>query len=407
MQLLIKRNILSTVIGDVALVMSFWMVFLILSWLCFQHSHSSLWLGVLGFCINIPFLLCPFFGVFADKYNKKKLVLIGLGLFLLPVLYLGLAYQYWHLGLTAILVLGLIFGTIFAFLRPAENAMTKEIVATPAQLHTTTALTTSSIKVSQLLAAVLNGILLLGGLAFAILGVPILLVISILAFSLVKLIAYRTTRSQQQTHVGEIGFRQGVCYILGRRGYWSILLVSAIAEMVVVSVLFQLPVFTHQYNEHHAIYVLNAFYLAGGLGGLIGGFIANCILPRSTGLMKAAAFFLMLMAVALVIFALYNNLWIRLLAMLVLDGSWIVVGTKCNVSMQLLVNDTYRGRAMGMLLMGNIGLSPLAILLVGFTSEYLGVFLALISISFILFIVAVWYLRMLPHFRQELSTALL
>src|SRR5512134_2355018 len=53
-----------------------WMQMVAMSWLVYRLSGSASMLGVIGFVSQVPtFVLAPFAGVLADRWNRQRLLL--------------------------------------------------------------------------------------------------------------------------------------------------------------------------------------------------------------------------------------------------------------------------------------------------------------------------------------------
>src|SRR6201999_2282495 len=54
-----------------------WITRVATSWLVYRLTGSELLLGVVGFCGQIPtLLLAPFAGVFVDRYNRHRILVV-------------------------------------------------------------------------------------------------------------------------------------------------------------------------------------------------------------------------------------------------------------------------------------------------------------------------------------------
>ena len=54
-----------------------WMQHIAASWLVYHMTNSAFVLGVVGFAGQIPtFLLAPFAGVFADRMNRHRILIV-------------------------------------------------------------------------------------------------------------------------------------------------------------------------------------------------------------------------------------------------------------------------------------------------------------------------------------------
>jgi MFS family permease len=99
------------------------------SWLVYRLTGSSILLGLVGFCSQIPvFLLSPLAGSTADRYTRRWIMVCTqcsamLLAFLLATLTLTGAIQVWHLPVIAALL-----GVVNAFNVPARQAFVVEMV---------------------------------------------------------------------------------------------------------------------------------------------------------------------------------------------------------------------------------------------------------------------------------------
>lgn len=103
------------------------LIYITVSWLAYEKMHSISGIALMMFCIWLPTILFgPFFGVCADKYNRKNLMIMsnmvrGLAVIVFVILY--------YLGLsTNIFVLAICLGIFVSFYMPAAVPMISSIV---------------------------------------------------------------------------------------------------------------------------------------------------------------------------------------------------------------------------------------------------------------------------------------
>src|ERR1051325_6923216 len=61
-----------------------WIQQIALSWTIYQLTHSSLLLGLVSFAGQLPlFILTPFAGVFVDRFNRHRILIVTQSLALL------------------------------------------------------------------------------------------------------------------------------------------------------------------------------------------------------------------------------------------------------------------------------------------------------------------------------------
>ena len=95
-------------IGQAISLTGTWMQIIALAWLVYRLTDSALLLGVVGFASQIPaFLLAPFAGVAADRYNRRRIliatqVLAMIQAFILAGLVISGNIAVWHIIILSI-----------------------------------------------------------------------------------------------------------------------------------------------------------------------------------------------------------------------------------------------------------------------------------------------------------------
>src|SRR5215213_8650616 len=115
--------------GQLVSMVGTWMQITAQGFLVFQLTHSTAYLGYVGFANGVPSLLLMLFGgVIADRVARRNLLVITRStMMLLALLLAALAFaelvQPWH-----IVLLALALGTANAFDAPAAQAFVLELV---------------------------------------------------------------------------------------------------------------------------------------------------------------------------------------------------------------------------------------------------------------------------------------
>src|SRR5579864_5951336 len=93
-----------------------WMTRLATSWLVYRLTGSALLLGVVGFAGQIPtFLLAPFAGVWIDRLNRHRVLVVTQILAMLQSFALAVLTLTRHINVQEIIWLGALQGAINAF----------------------------------------------------------------------------------------------------------------------------------------------------------------------------------------------------------------------------------------------------------------------------------------------------
>src|SRR5689334_17953163 len=106
-----------------------WMTRIATSWLVYRLTGSALLLGVVGFAGQIPtFLLAPFAGVWVDRLNRHRLLVLTQVLAMVQSFALALLALSGLITIAHIIWLSVFQGLINAFDMPARQAFVVEMV---------------------------------------------------------------------------------------------------------------------------------------------------------------------------------------------------------------------------------------------------------------------------------------
>jgi MFS family permease len=153
------RNYRLFFFGQLVSLCGTWMQNMAQQWLVYRLTGSAVMLGLVGFCGQIPiFLLSPFTGTIADRFNRRS-ILVGtqvcsmLLAFVLSALVFTGRVQPWHLP-----VLAAMLGMVNALDVPARQAFVVEMVGKDDLLNAI-ALNSSMFNSARILGPMLAGIL--------------------------------------------------------------------------------------------------------------------------------------------------------------------------------------------------------------------------------------------------------
>jgi len=155
-----SRNYRLFVAGQSVSLIGTWMQQVAMSWLVYRLTGSAFLLGVVGFTSQIPtFLLAPVAGVLADRWNRRRLLILTQALAMFQAAILAAAVfahiiQVWH-----IIVLSLLLGVVNAFDIPVRQAFVVEMVPDRDDLCNAIALNSSMVQAARLLGPTIAGLL--------------------------------------------------------------------------------------------------------------------------------------------------------------------------------------------------------------------------------------------------------
>ncbi|MBN1846239.1 MAG: MFS transporter [Sedimentisphaerales bacterium] len=330
---------------------------------------AAFWLGVVGFSGQIPALvLTPLAGVWADRWNRRRLVIATQVLamtqaFALAALTLTGLIEIWH-----IIALSFCLGAINAVDIPVRQSFVVEMVDRPEDLTNAIALNSSIVNAGRLLGPALGGVLtaLFGvGVCFLLNGFSFLTVIAaLLAMRL------RPRQAQPSRKHALQNLAEGFGYAFRFPPIRALLLIMALVSLAGMPYASLLPAFAkHVFGCGPKGY---GILMAGvGVGALVG---ALCLACRSTvrGLGRLIALAPALLGAGLIAFALGRSFALALILMPLLGLGQMLLMASCNTVLQTIVDDDKRGRVMSFYSLSFMGMVPLGNLLAGVAARQIG-----------------------------------
>jgi MFS family permease len=379
------------------------------SWLVLRLTHSAKMLGLVAFSGQIGlFVLTPLTGVWVDRLNRRRLLVVTQTLAMIQSFMLaGLALGH-VITVGEIIALNLFQSVINSFDIPARQAFMIEMVDDRDDLANAIALNSIMVHGARLIGPAIAGLLIAfvgEGVCFAIDGISYIgVILALIAMN----VAPRPPRLARSV-ITE--FKEGLAYIwhfLPIRVLLILMAVISLTGMPALSVL--MPIYAAHF-EGTSRAGAAAFGLLGaatGLGALAGSFqLASRKSVRGLGMLIATA--AAMFAVALTAFAFSPHLWISLLIVPVAGWAMISLFASCNTILQTVTDDDKRGRVMSFFAMAFVGMSPFGNLLAGYMATKLtpagadaaaGASRTLLIEALVCLAAAGGFLRALPRLRE-------
>jgi MFS family permease len=374
-----------------------WMTQLATVWLVYHLTNSALMLGVVGFTSQIPnFLLTPFGGVFADRFPRRKILLVTQILAMaqslsLAALALSGVIQIWH-----ILVLSFLQGIISAVDAPARQVFVTELVDRKQDLANAIAINSIMFNGARLVGPAIGGLLiarvgeaycfLIDGLSY----IAVIMALLAMRFQPKKIPVMNGNPLQEIT----AGFK----YAFGCPPIRAILSLSALVSLMGMQYTVLVPVFADKILQGNAQTL--GFLMAGsGVGAVCGGLY---LVTRKTviGLGKLIILGPALLGMGLITFSLSRFLPLSLLAMLLVGLGTILQIAAGNTVLQTIVEDDKRGRVMSLYTMSFLGVVPFGNLLGGSLADRIGAPNTLTIAGSACILGSLWFSRQLPALRK-------
>ncbi len=375
-----------------------WMQQIAMSWLVYRLTNSALLLGVVGFFSQIPaFIMTPFAGVIADRYNRHRILIITqtlamLQAFILALIVLTNIVAVWH-----IIALSIFLGLVNAFDIPVRQAFTVEMIEKREDLGNAIALNSSMVNIARLLGPSLAGILI------ATVGEGICFLLNAISYiaAIIALLAMKINRTKiksQNTHILQ-ELKEGFNYAFGFKQIRSILILLSLVSLVGVPYQILMPVFVRDifHRGPRALGFLMAMSGAGALMGAI--YLARR--KNVSGLGKIITSAALLFGLGLIVFSLSRVLWFSMLLILVAAFGMMIQMAASNTILQTIVDEDKRGRIMSFYTMAFMGMAPFGSLFAGSLASKVGAANTLLFGGICCIIGALIFYRKFPLSQEE------
>jgi MFS family permease len=132
-----------------------------LGWLAYRLSGSTLVLGIVGFATMAPAaVVSPIAGLFADRYPRRRLLLIVLGGVCLLCLLLAALTFAGAIGTGGLIAIALLRGLLFSCEIPVRHAFLAELVSDRKLLPNAVALHSSALNGARFIGPAIGGLLI-------------------------------------------------------------------------------------------------------------------------------------------------------------------------------------------------------------------------------------------------------
>ncbi len=347
------------------------------AWLVLRLTDSPLALGTVTMLQALPVLLLGLFGgVIADRFPKRRLLLITqVGMLtqalLLAILTLTELVQLWH-----VYVLALSLGVMNALDNPTRQTLVAELVSTN-DLPNAIALNSLSFNTSRLLGPAL------GGVTIAVIGVAGCFFLNAFSF-LGVVVSLLLIRARPDTS----GANRGRGAILTQVHEGLRYAFRTPDVLFVVILMGAIGCFGYNFQTILPLiaeYVLNADAASFGLltSSMALGSVGSALLMASRGRVTRRRIFVGAIGFTVLLFAVpLASSWAVLIPLLMLLGAFsILFGSSVNSYLQTVTPPALRGRVMSIHTLLFLGSTPIGSMVVGTLAEQQGVRVAIAEMA--------------------------
>ena len=346
-----------------------WLQTVAMSWLVYRVTGSALLLGVTAGAQQLPILfLSPIAGVWADRVNRQRMLMLIQSLAFVQALTLALLTFAGTVRVPHLIALALFLGIITAFETPTRQAFLLELIEHREDLPNAIALQSLLFQSTRFVGPSVAGLVL------AVLGEAWCFLVNALCY-LAIIVTYAVVRVKPRelpdTRIG--WWRQlasGIKYAFGFTGSRRLLLLLMVMGFFTAPWSSLMPIFaaeTFSGDSRTFGFLIGAV----GLGAILGTFaLAARSSVRGLGRVVAAA--TVMAGVALAGFSLSGTLWLSLTFLGVFGAGLVVTAASVNTILQTVADEDKRARVISMYVMCFLGFAPIGNFTAGALAEVIG-----------------------------------
>jgi MFS family permease len=367
------------------------------TWLVYHLTHSALLLGVVSFAGQIvSFLLGPFAGVWVERLERRKLLVMTQALAAVQSLALAALTLTHRINLTEVIALTAFQGVINAFDMPGRQSFLVQMVEDKNDLSNAIAINSSMANGARLVGPAIAGMVISifgeGG-CFLVDGLSYFAVIASLLLMRLKPLDMKRSKANMFVQI-----REGWDYVSGFRPVRTILMLFAFISLMGYSWAVVLPIFAAQVLHGDAA-TLGWLMGASGVGALMSA-VSLAFRKSVLGLTRMVQVSTAILGTALILFGLSRVLWLSLLLMGFVGFGMLQAASASNTIIQSLVPEEKRARAMSYYTMAFFGSAPFGSLFAGALADRIGAPHTVMITGTCCLAGSLWFSFELPKIRQ-------
>jgi MFS transporter, DHA3 family, macrolide efflux protein len=352
-------------------------------------TESGLMMTLFIICGFIPtFLLSPVAGVWADRYNRKILIVLSDGLIAFSTLILAILFLMGYDSIWLLFVMAAIRALGTGIQTPAVGAILPQIV--PKDKLTKVNGANGSIQavimfVSPMVSAALLAMASLEIIFFIDVITAAIAIVTLLAF--LKISVHEKAAEKQTTSYFS-DFKQGIKYVNGQAFLKRFFLFFAIFLALMAPAAFLTPLqVTRSFGGD--VWELTAIEIAFSIGMMAGGAIIAtwCGFKNKVKTMAFAGFIMGACTLALGIVPIF---WLYLAFMALFGVAMPIFNTPTTVLLQEKIEENYLGRVFGVMGMISTSMMPLGMLIFGPMADFVDIEWLLIGTGLLILILTVF-----------------
>jgi MFS family permease len=346
-----------------------WVRSVAIGWLTYTLTESPFMLGVVSFALYAPiFFVSPIAGAIADRMSRRHVFAATQALIMVQTALLAVLTLTGTINLTWLIVLSLFGGVVTAVEVPVRQAFTIEMVGRE-DLRQAIALNATMFNVARTVGPAFGGIIV------AAIGEGWCFVLTTFTYAAVitSLLVMQIERKPPSNTNPWDDLKRGFAYVAQHGEIRTAILLSTATSFFGMSYFYILPAHTEQVlglGSEALGYTMAGF----GLGAAAGAIAASKFPEKYLSLIPIIS--AVMLGLTMILFATATTLLWAFLLVIPTGFTYLTLAVTNHSQIQLLADDSMRGRVMSFYAMGALGGQPLGALMLGYLADHFGVPLA-------------------------------
>lgn len=364
-----NRNYAIYIAANSLSLIGFWMQRLAVAWLAWEISESAFWVGAVAFAEISPLIVVgPLFGVWADRFNRKRLAVFLQSLMLLQALFLfGVILGGW-LSIGLLFSLTLAEGMIQAAYQPVRLSLIPSLVRRE-DLISAAAFTAVTFNVARFVGPAIAGVVIaVSSAAWAILFNALSYVIIIFTWRYIHLPPRPAQTEAPKSLLRDM--RDGFSYIHARPALFAMFVLMTVVALFARPLSYMLSAFVGAVFEGGP-QTLALFTASVGAGAIVAGMKLSMD-GHARGMVREILFNTLLTIIALAWFASTDIVWLATVLIFIFGYAVTICGVAGQTLVQNSIDDEMRGRVLSLWVAFTRGAPAIGVLLVGWAANHVG-----------------------------------
>ena len=358
--------------GSVSATNALWINRVIIGWLAWELTGLASWVGLLSFFLFAPTIVSsPLFGVMIDRVDLRRAAIISQAILLLTVVALLVLYLSGSLTIWLLSLITLCVGFTSSADRTIRFVMVPRIVDRDA-LANAVAIHGINFNTARLIGPAIGGVLIdMVGTGAAIIVNIAMIIPFLFVLVIVKPREREAAKSQKRKFFSDL--IDGARYAVGHPVIRKAMFLSGIFSITMRGVIEILPAIADG-EYHRGAQGLGQMLAASGAGALVSAVIIALRRPGSSERdISLSAKIAAIGGIASVILLGMTANWYFAMAMIFAFGYCMtIIAIDLQTSVQMALDDTYRGRVMSLWIVLVIGGAAMSAIALGFFADIFG-----------------------------------